>query len=164
MKTAFSILLLFATSICSANVRCVLTPEQESVLHFSYSYGAQYNYGYTLAAIAMIESDLGRWNLNLGDPSAGVYHLTVDKAVDKLGWAHTPFNYNRAAQLLMDDIYFAAEIAVETIDWWYEYHEGDFYKTWASYNGGFKGNPLYADKVYASIKKIKQCKWLEEQQ
>lgn len=162
MKTlgrSLTLMLLFAAS---AHASCELTPEQERVLHFSYAYGEPHDYGYTLAAIALQESHLGKYNISLGDPSAGAYHLTIDKAVDKLGWAHTPFNYNRAAQLLMDDIEFAAELAVEVIDWWHTYHKGNFYKVWSSYNGGFKGNQLYADKIYANIKKIKHCKWLEK--
>jgi hypothetical protein len=141
---------------------CELTPEQQSVLHFSYSYGEPHNVGYTLAAIAMQESDLGRYLINISDPSGGVWHLTVDKAVNKLGWEHTPFNYNRAIQLLVDDIHFAADIALDTVLWWHNYHDGDWFKTWSGYNGGFKGNPKYAHQIAEHIKTIKECKWVGE--
>ena len=140
---------------------CHLTDSQKSVLYYSYSYGVKEDLGLSMVAIAMAESDLGRFNLNLVDPSASPYHVTVDKAVDKLGWSHTPFNYNRAAQKLIDDIEFAASIALETLVWWRDYHNGDWRKTVGSYNGGFKGNPKYVKKIVANIHTIRKCGWLD---
>ena len=161
MKKLIALVFAFAALNAQAD-ECELTESQQSVLYFSYSYGEPYDFGYTLSAIAMQESDLGRYRINHSDPSGGIYHLTADKAVDKLGWSHTTFNENRALQRLIDDPAFAAEIAIETLVWWHNYHSGDFLKTWSSYNGGHKGNPLYAKKIVANIEQIKRCGWLDK--
>lgn len=145
----------------SALAKCDLTPEQQSVLHFSYSYGAPHDYGLTMVAIAMEESNLGKWRINLSDPSASPWHVTIDKAVDKLGWEHTPFNYNRAAQLLMEDIYFGAAIALETILWWDDVRDGQWRRVVESFNAGYGSNPEYVRRIIGHINTIKECKWLE---
>ena len=145
-----------------ANASCDLTPEQDRILRFAYAYGSPHDYGYTMVAIAMEESNLGEWKINLSDPSAGTWHTTIDKAVDKLGWKHTPFNYNRAAQKLIDDEYFAAAIALETLLWWDKVREGDWRKTVGSYNGGWKMNNDYVNRIAGHIRKIKDCHWLED--
>lgn len=157
MILIFSLMFPFA-----ANATCELTPEQESVLHFSYSYGEPHDYGLTMVAIAMEESNLGQWNISLQDPSASPYHVTIDKAVDKLGWKHTPFNYNRAAQKLMDDIYFGAAIALETILWWDKVRGGAWRRVIESYNSGYGSNPEYVRRIIGHINTIRECKWLEE--
>jgi hypothetical protein len=157
-----TLVVLMAANAAYAFQGCELTPEQESVLHFSYSYGEPHDYGYTMAAIAMQESQLGKYNISLQDPSASPFHVTVDKAVTKLGWSHTPFNYNRATQKLMDDIYFGAAIALETLLWWDKTHDGDWRSVVSSYNGGWKGNPHYVKLIAGHIKTIKECKWLGE--
>jgi len=153
--------LLIASFNLYAN-ECEITESQQSVLYFSYSYGKPYDLGYTMSAIAMQESDLGRYRINHKDPSGGYYHLTADKAVDKLGWSHTTFNENRALQRLIDDPVFAAEIAIDTLLWWEDYHSGDWRLTVSSYNGGFQGNPSYVKSIVENIKQIKRCGWLKE--
>ncbi|WP_461533444.1 hypothetical protein [Sinomicrobium sp.] len=115
-----------------------------------------------MAAIAMQESQLGKYNISLQDPSASPFHVTIDKAVTKLGWKHTPFNYNRATQKLMDDIYFGAAIALETLLWWDKTHNGNWRSVVSSYNGGWKGNPYYVSRIVDHIKTIKECNWIEE--
>lgn len=160
MRTMLMIFSLFVVPFSSAD-ECYLTPEQRSVLYFSYSYGSPHDYGYTLAAIAMEESDLGRWTINLQDPSASPWGVTIDKAVKKLGWKHTPFNYNRAAQLLMDDIFFGAGLAMETLLWWDKRREGNWRKVVESYNAGYGNNPEYVNRIIGHIRKIKECGWLE---
>ena len=55
MRTMLMIFSLFVVPFSSAD-ECYLTPEQRSVLYFSYSYGSPHDYGYTLAAIEMEES------------------------------------------------------------------------------------------------------------
>lgn len=153
---------LLAANAAYAFQDCELTPEQEGVLHFSYSYGEPHDYGYTMAAIAMEESNLGKWRLNLQDPSASAWGVTIDKAVTKLGWDHTPFNYNRAAQKLVDDIYFGAALALETILWWDKTREGNWRRVVESYNAGYGSNPEYVRRIIGHIDTIKECNWLKE--
>lgn len=161
MKTAFSILLLFATNVFAS---CELTPSQQSIVHFSYSYGAPHDFGLTMVAIAMEESDLGRYRINLQDPSVSSWGVTVSKAIKKLGWRDTPFNRNRAAQLMLNDIYFSAGLALETLLWWNDVRDGDWRRVVESYNAGYGSNKEYVSRIIENINTIKQCKWLEEQQ
>lgn len=158
-------MILTLSSVLSFNAvsdECALTEAQQSVVHFSYSYGKGYDLGYTMVAIAMQESDLGRWNINLQDPSAGPWHVTLDKGLKALGWKDTGFNRNRVAQRMMNDYYFSAKLALDTLLWWRDYHNGDWRKMVSSYNGGHKGNPSYMRKIANNIKKIKMCKWVKE--
>lgn len=141
---------------------CKLTDHQRSVVDFSYSYGKGYDLGYTMVAIAMRESDLGRWNINLQDPSAGPWHVTLDKGLKALGWRNTPLNRNKVAQKMMEDYHFSAKLALDTILWWKNYRKGDWRGAVSGYNGGHKGNPSYVKIIINNIKKIKMCKWIEE--
>lgn len=88
------------------------------VLQFSYERSDPHNYGYTLAAISYAESRAGLWNINLQDPSAGYYHVTLDKVLTRMGWEDTPFNRNRAAQALIDDPILSSDLAIEELKLW----------------------------------------------
>lgn len=163
MLMVASVLLLASTTQANEPFTdCSLTKEQESVVRFSYEFGKPVDLGYTMAAIAMRESLLGKYRINLSDPSAGVYHTTIDKGIAKLGWADNGFNRNRIAQRMADDIYFAADIALDTLVWWKSHHNGDWRKTVSAYNGGHRGNPQYVDSIIQNIHTIKRCGWLEE--
>lgn len=156
------LIFIFFSEDADAFEDCTLTKQQETVVRFSYAYGDPHDYGYTMIAIAMQESRLGKWRLNLDDPSAGTYHTTLDKGLKKLGWANNPYNRNRVAQMMIDDEFFAAELALETIIWWDAYHKGDWRSVVSSYNGGFRGNPAYVDMIAKNIQTIKRCGWLDE--
>ena len=140
---------------------CHLSGAQRSYLQFSYVYGAPYGFGYTLAAIAMRESMLGLYKINLQDPSAGLYHVTTDKVIRHFNWVDTPFNHNRAAQLMMEDPVLSAYLAVQELKLWQRVHgKGNWRKIWASYNGGTRGNAAYGDIIAQNIQTIKDCGWL----
>lgn len=145
---------------------CVLTDDQLKYIQFSYRYGEPYDLGYTLAAIALQESNAGRWRVNVGDPSAGLYHVTLDKALKHLSWDDTPFNRNRAAQRLIDDHELAAELAVNELLFWKDRSSGKWLDTWASYNTGHIGldsdrGVNYANNIRDLIGKIQQCGWIQ---
>lgn len=80
-----TLLLVSCASAAVANT-CNLTAGQYQVLDFSFYEGRKYDLGYTLAAIAMKESNLGDWVVNLNDPSAGDYHVTLNKVLKHKGW------------------------------------------------------------------------------
>lgn len=143
---------------------CFLTPSQIEVVRFSHNYGKPYDLSYTLAAIALKESNAGKWKINLQDPSGGLYHVTVDKAVKELGYEDTAFNRNRAIQALVNDDNLAAKIAVNEILFWREQIAGSWLDTWASYNHGWNGKntergQAYAEDIRQLIQKIQYCRW-----
>lgn len=143
---------------------CFLTDSQIEAVRFSYEYGKPYDLAYTLSAIALKESNGGKWKINLQDPSGGLYHVTVDKAVRELGYEDTPFNRNRAVQALVDDDNLAAKIAVQEILFWRDAVAGSWLDTWASYNHGWNGKNTERGKAYAEdiqkiIQQIQYCRW-----
>lgn len=126
----------------------------------SHSLGEPYDLGLTMVAIAMRESNLGEVMINLTDPSSGTHHVTIDKAIKKLGWNDTGYNRNRATQLMMTDLAFGAKLGLETLLWWNDYHDGNWRLSVSSYNGGFKGNPTYVKHIVKNIDTIRECGWL----
>ena len=162
MKIGSTLVILMLPFLAEAT--CGLTPEQQSVLHFSYSYGEPHDYGYTMAAIAMEESHLGKYNIGLDAHSFGPWHVTVDKALIGLGWEDTLFNRNRAAQLMLDDIYFSARLALRELLWWNEIRDNDWRRVVESFNAGYGSNPEYVRRIIGHINTIKECGWLEERQ
>jgi hypothetical protein len=144
---------------------CSLTEAQIDSVRFSYHYGQPYDFGYTLAAIALKESNAGKWKINIHDPSGGLYHVTLDKVIKINGWEDTPFNRNRAMQLLVDNDKIAARIAIEELQMWKEHSSGNWLSTWASYNHGWNGlnterGQLYAQEIRELIQKIQYCRWI----
>lgn len=168
----FSLLVVISTSVSAQNWNgCKLSEGQQSLLHFSYSYGKPLNVGWTLAAIAMSESRLGNWNINIQDPSGSPWHVTLDKYLDYRGWEHTDFNYNRAAHDLMNDYYAGALIASREVEYWYNHHDDvsgheRWRRTWASYNTGHNwdsgAGERYARKILDNIRTIRECEWIRE--
>lgn len=144
---------------------CFLSKKQLDVVRFSFEYGLEYDLGYSLAAIALQESNAGLWNINISDPSAGYYHVTLDKVLNIYGWQDNGFNRNRAAQLLIDVPPLAARLAVRELQFWYSYTRGSWLDTWASYNAGTRGRSVAAGRQYAEdirylIGKIQECGWV----
>jgi hypothetical protein len=144
---------------------CSIADDQLSAIRFSYRYAEPYDFGYTLAAIALKESNAGKWKINIQDPSGGLYHVTLDKVLSIKDWEDTPFNRNRAMQLLVNDDKLAARIAVEELQMWKDVNAGDWLSTWASYNHGWNGpnterGQAYAEDIRQLIQKIQYCGWV----
>lgn len=143
---------------------CFIEKDQLDVVSFSYNYGSKYDLGYTLAAIALKESNGGRVNINISDPSGGYYHVTLDKVLRYYRWKNTPYNLNRAMQELVNKPNLAAELAVNELLSWRQRTSYNWMATWASYHAGSRGNTTTRGKDYAAdirqiIAKIKTCKW-----
>ncbi len=150
-----------APAAASPKTSCELNGFERSIVSLSYSIGEPYDLGETMVAIALEESELGRYRISLSDPSAGVYHTLISHAIKDLGWKDNSYNRNRAAQLLIDDHVYAAHLAIGVLKWWHNYRGGDWKETLSGYNGGHKGNPSYVRRIANHIKHIRQCKWVE---
>ena len=145
---------------------CFLSDEQLDVVRFSYAQGEPHDVGWTLAAIAIKESNAGLWVVNLQDPSAGYYHVTTDKVVAALGWDSTLFNHNRAAARLIRDREFSAQLAIQELLFWRQ-ATNTWLDVWASYHRGGRGpnlqqGILYAQDIRGIIAKIQTCGWITE--
>jgi len=113
--------------------------KQKQVLKRAYEIGLPFNMGYTLAAIAWQESMAGKYLINLQDPSAGVFHNNLNSVMRRHHEIpDTPFQRNRIAQRLIEDIDFSGAEALAELEYWKNVHgEGKWFLIWQSYNGGF---------------------------
>lgn len=116
-----------------------LTPEQKRILQLAYDYGRAYNLGYSMAAIAWQESFVGREivPINLQDPSAGLWHKNIYTALEES--PDIPKNglqLNMIADRLIEDVEFAASLAIADLQHWKVVRDGNWMDVWASYNAG----------------------------
>lgn len=131
-----------------------LSDKQIKIMIYSYQVGAEYNLGYSLAAIAWKESEFGTYLLNLGDGqygSYGVYHVLLDYVAvrNKL---KSNWERSRYAEKLVSNIELCAQEAISELLFWNKVYKGQknaLSKALASYNAGGKGINSPAGKIYA---------------
>jgi hypothetical protein len=160
-----TLLVVFSTSSqarqCPVLAYEGLTDNQMGVMYKAYQAGKEHDMAYSLAAIAWKESSAGKYMVNLQDPSAGAFHITINNALVYLKWEDTNFNRNRAAQLLIEDFQLAANFAMINLQFWKDQYGSNWTKIWASYNAGYnwKNGVKYSQDIARKIKKIKLCGW-----
>jgi len=141
---------------------------QKHNLSKSYSYGQQYELGYTLAAIALVESQAGKWRLNIKTGDVGLYQINYITAQNTLG---VDKYYEQLAiheRLVYDDV-MGAEIAIATLKH-FRRNRVMTNPVWSemikSYNTGSqwrrdkamkKRAEVYLQKVTESVKILKRC-------
>lgn len=131
--------------------------------------GKPYDLSYTLQAIVLVES--GSFEkpikVNLQDPSAGITHIHIKYFLRRHNIKDTPYNRNRAVQVLIDNDDLAIAEAISNLEFWKDkfcYAWGCTKKqldnVWAAYNGGYnyksKKARNYAKKVRYYIDKLKR--------
>ena len=140
-----------------------LSIKQQEVLEYSITYGEPAGYGYTLAAIAEIESRYGEMVINLSDPSCGIYHILLKSIVTRTGMKDSGWNRSRLCDRLIRDRDFAASAALLELQYWEKYWRAKgvthvWSHTVASYNGGFRAtlDSPYLIEVQEIIKRLKR--------
>lgn len=142
-------------------------------MYVSYQYGKSRNMGYSLAAIAFKESSAGdpRFMSNPNDPSAGFHGVLLTNVIKKLGLNDNEENRAMVEDMLINSHGASAWFSMEILSWWLNYHKGDWFKAWRSYNGGFYWYPRknhqevlkrtwkYAADVQRLIGTIQECNW-----
>lgn len=118
MKRSILILLMLIGVLYSATVENYLkkfenlSPWQLDNLKFVAYNGKKYNLENTMVAIAMRESELGKYKLNMADPSAGLFHKLLPVYAEELGMKPTMWNMSRLAERLYDNRAEAMEVAL----------------------------------------------------
>jgi len=162
MKSSISLLFLLLTATANAQSLSYqfnhLSAKQITVLKQACRQGIADNLCLSLAAIAWQESDFGKYNINLQDPSAGWYHIRIRTALARITphIRNTAFNRNRVAQWLINDPNLAGSLAIAELKYWLHYWHGNYFKAWGSYNGGYKGNRRYARAIAAKVMFLKK--------
>ena len=138
-----------------------LTPDQQYILQETLEKGTKFNLGYTLTAIAWQESDFGKWKINLGDPSCGVFHQMPKHLVD------TQWKQSRVCERLIEDYDFSFATALANFKYWQNYWQqkakdegirGVWSHAVASYNAGFNytNGGKYLNAIRAKVKALKR--------
>lgn len=140
-----------------------LDAEQLDLMMEIYKRAKPYDLAYSAIAIAWQESNLGKWQVNLSDPSCGPYHQSVTIFMKKHKIKDGDFTRNRVCGELISDINFSTATLISEIEAWKVTHKKrlniwDY--VYRSYNAGFNYDSIkakeYSLKIRARIKVIKR--------
>ncbi len=137
-----------------------LTPYQIDIANMSYKAGLPYDLGLTAIAIAWEESRLGLYKVrhnitNVKDQSYGHFHTVAY-------WKVKGMDSFAAGQWVQDMITNDAksiDIGVQDILYWQNAAKGNWLKGVGMYNGGWKPNKDYGDKIVDSVKRLSLCRF-----
>jgi len=158
-------LLLLAILVISlsADELSNLTTKQLATMHWVFNKGKTFNLEYTLTAIAWEESQFGKFNINLNDPSCGIFHIMPRSLIVRTDLSDTSWNRSRLCERLMIDNEFSLSAAILELKYWKNYWQSKgvprvWSHTVASYNGGFKAtlNSPYLLLIKEHIKQLKR--------
>ena len=114
---------------------------------------------YTLMALAIKESSVGKNQINLISNDFGLFQSNIKSVIRRQKVPDNIHNRRYFAQKLLDDVGFATANAIVEIDYWRKVHDENWVKVWASYNTGWKYKSdtglAYASHVFDIIKKLK---------
>ncbi|MDZ7817915.1 MAG: transglycosylase SLT domain-containing protein [Aliarcobacter sp.] len=114
---------------------------------------------YSLMAIAIKESSVGKNLVNNASKDYGLFQANIKSVIRRQKVADTIYNRRYFAQKLVYDVGFSTANAIVEIDYWKKVHKDNWIKIWASYNTGWNYSSdtgvKYATSVFDIIKKLK---------
>lgn len=138
--------------------------KQQEIIKKSIQIGEDEGIGHFLAAIAIQESQAGKFNVNAKTNSYGPYHILLKTALSRMDMTDaSDFKKNVIASRLVNDINFSAQHAISEIRYWQSIRgEDNWEHILASYNGGWKAMSKkesvdYAKTVLRIEKQIRTC-------
>ncbi|AYN55465.1 endoribonuclease RegB family protein [Dickeya phage Coodle] len=172
MTTLKAMALSVTFTIASGNVhssqnasQCVydFSEQQLNTLATAYHIGKTQDLGYTLAAISWRESRAGEdvvsMRYGLKAANMGAFQNKVKTVSDREGCKNRKCYANVAIKLLTDQEY-AAQAALDEMQFWLSYHKQNVRKSLSSYNAGFARNSAsnaYAADVVKKAKYLQKC-------
>lgn len=154
IKIVFFIL-LFITNIFASNFNVnELSAKDLETLKVIKEQGKKYGLSYSLMAIAIKESSLGKYLVNVDSKDYGLYQANLTTVIQRHNAKDTSWNRNKYAMKLISDFEFATKNAIAELVYWRKIHNNDWRKVWSSYNGGWKYNSKRARKYSRDIAKI----------
>ncbi|WP_276952242.1 hypothetical protein [Helicobacter rodentium] len=130
---------------------------QKEVLLRSYLAGKNEGFGLTLAAIAWQESCAGEYKMNFQDPSAGNFHAYIPGVINRYPkLKQNGFTQNMVGAMLVENDYFAEQIAITELKYWQKEHNGNWRNIIKSYNKGYSWQKseqanILAEKYYQEV-------------
>lgn len=160
-KIIFSFLLFSISSFSFAD-SCILKnkleKEQWNVIKEAYQIGYEYDLGYTLASISVIESNAGLYVENDATESYGVPQIRVTTAIKRLGLEDSNRNREGVKNRLIKDNEFAFDLAIEELKYWLGVRQ-NWRAAIQSYNAGWiqENGKNYMFKVVNTLNELEKC-------
>ena len=146
---------VFVSNIFALNFNFnALSQKDKETLKIIKEYGKKHGLSYSLMAIAIKESSLGRFVINVDSMDYGIYQANIKTVIQRHNAKDTSWNRNKFAMRLVSDFEFATNNAIAELTYWRKIHNNDWRKVWSSYNGGWKYDSKRARKYSQDIAKI----------
>lgn len=114
---------------------------------------------YSLMAIAIKESSVGKNQLNFKSKDFGLFQSNINSVLRRQYVENTNENQIYFAKKLVNNVGFAMANAIVELEYWRGVHKDNWAKIWASYNTGwnYKGETgfKYSNSIFEIIKKLK---------
>ena len=131
-----------------------LTPQELNTLKEIKEHGKKNGLSYSLMAIAIKESGLGKYLVNVDTKDYGIYQANIKTVFSRENAQDTSWNRNVLAMKLITDFQFATKNAIDELTYWQKVHNNDWTKVWSSYNGGWRYNSDAARQYSKDIASI----------
>ena len=131
-----------------------LTPQELNTLKEIKEHGKKNGLSYSLMAIAIKESGLGKYLVNVDTKDYGIYQANIKTVISRENAQDTSWNRNVLAMKLITDFQFATKNAIDELTYWQKVHKNDWSKVWSSYNGGWRYNSDAARQYSKDIASI----------
>lgn len=137
-----------------------LTPQELNTLKEIKEHGKKNGLSYSLMAIAIKESGLGKYLVNVDTKDYGIYQANIKTVISRENAPDTSWNRNVLAMKLISDFQFATKNAIDELTYWQKVHNNDWTKVWSSYNGGWRYNSdaarQYSKDIASIIRELKK--------
>lgn len=157
MKKLFIALLLFSHILFGNSLK--LNSEDLLILKKIKSLSDDEMMQYSLMAIAIKESNVGKYQINSKTQDYGLFQANIKTVISRQKVKDTLENRKYFAKKLINDVGFATANAIIELEYWRKVHNNHWVKTWASYNTGwnYKSDTAlrYANSIFEIIKKLK---------
>lgn len=154
LKVILLILMFISSAFASGFDINKLTKDEIETLKEIKKQGQQHGLSYSLMAIAIKESSLGKYLVNVDTKDYGLYQAHIKTVINRHKAKDTSWNRNKYAMRLISDFKFATKNAIDELAYWQKIHKNDWSKVWGSYNGGWKYNSKAARKYSRDIASI----------
>ncbi len=157
MKKIFLLLFIFISFSYSNSLR--LSEKDILILKEIKSLSNDQMIQYTLMAIAVKESSVGKYLVNDKSKDYGIFQANIKTVLSREDVEDTKENREYFSKKLVTDVRYAVNNALQEITYWQGVHDQSWAKTWASYNTGWKYESktglLYATSIFKIIKTLK---------
>ena len=132
-----------------------LNSKQLSMLQQSYSIGKEYDLGYTLAAIAVVETRLG--NYMREENYCGIHQVSINTTKSRFDTLQR-YKDQELCKYINDSVELSSKLAIRELLYWKKVRKDNWRKVVMSYNGGWnttKHGVTYLSRITKVIKVLK---------